>query len=569
MPPGSVVSVVPYYPAGYGFTPAPAEAPGQYYAAAAAAGHGSAPGPPSYHMAQHGYAGMVGVEPVFTQPPPGPAPPPPAPCCLPGYPCPYASTSAPPPAPHPGGTYDQRPSDAGQAMADMASFMMNMNLNGNGAPGVDQRAGGDAGLGTRVGQAGRDEGPNPQQGPAQGQPPVMVASNGTYFWGPGTGSGPGAQLSGHNQGYPPTVMYYYPPNNVASPQGPGTPSSGSSSTPVPASNRGNTPPSSGREHSNSRANTNSASTATSTTGGSNRNYNRNNVAASYAKGAAIYQPPVYSMPNVQVAPPGHDRAVVNGYPNDCVGVVAPQHQVVYTVSSMHSNTVPTQSYQPAVYSSASATVTASGSAPPSTITYYQGVQGAGDAPSSGQGQPLMPLGPYGTPQGYMPCAAPGTPPLTPQGSYGVHPYVYGMGPGAPPSPAAYQNVGPHQSPMIQRMMRPGLILGGVQPSPPPRNMGPKGFPRGHSPVGRKDQTGSGDNVRYTPPYSVPMYNLAASRYMSGDMRYMAGRLPFSIPTNTYQRPLRPFQTSYYPRPHSQPSGEALSLTRPPRVRKPT
>ncbi|KAJ1519378.1 hypothetical protein ONE63_004671 [Megalurothrips usitatus] len=110
MPPGSVVSVVPYYPAGYGFTPAPAEAPGQYYAAAAAAGHGSAPGPPSYHMAQHGYAGMVGVEPVFTQPPPGPAPPPPAPCCLPGYPCPYASTSAPPPAPHPGGTYDQRPS---------------------------------------------------------------------------------------------------------------------------------------------------------------------------------------------------------------------------------------------------------------------------------------------------------------------------------------------------------------------------------------------------------------------------------------------------------------------------
>lgn len=78
---------------------------------------------------------------------------------------------------------------------------------------------------------------------------------------------------------------------------------------------------------------------------------------------------------------------------------------MYNMFDVCDCSVPTQSYQPAVYSNASA-------ASSSNLTYYQGVQGAGDAASQAQGQQLVPVNPYAAPQGYMP--APGTPPLTPQ-----------------------------------------------------------------------------------------------------------------------------------------------------------
>ena len=66
------------------------------------------------------------------------------------------------------------------------------------------------------------------------------------------------------------------------------------------------------------------------------------------------------------------------------------------------------------------------------------------------------------------------------------------------------------------------MVGGMQSSPPPRGVGSKSFPRGQSPVGRKDQNGAGDNIRFSQPYSVPMYNIAASRYMSGWYSHLIG-----------------------------------------------
>lgn len=58
-----------------------------------------------------------------------------------------------------------------------------------------------------------------------------------------------------------------------------------------------------------------------------------------------------------------------------------------------------------------------GNAPPTTLAYYQGVQGSGDSTNPSQGQQLMSMNPYAGPQGYMPAA--GTPPLTPNAVLGA------------------------------------------------------------------------------------------------------------------------------------------------------
>lgn len=119
------------------------------------------------------------------------------------------------------------------------------------------------------------------------------------------------------QAYPSTVMYYYPPNNVQSP--PSSVSSVVAATPVSGNannssygNRGTSPSSSHNRENNSNKSNSNSSASTSTTGGNNRNSYNRNVAASYAKGAAIYQPPIYSMANLQMPPQAQDRSVING-----------------------------------------------------------------------------------------------------------------------------------------------------------------------------------------------------------------------------------------------------------------
>lgn len=74
----------------------------------------------------------------------------------------------------------------GQAVNEVTGYMIGMSLNGNPA-GVDQRAGGDGGP-----VSVRNDGQSPLQGP--GGPStshIMVAGNGSYYWGP--------QISSQNQ----------------------------------------------------------------------------------------------------------------------------------------------------------------------------------------------------------------------------------------------------------------------------------------------------------------------------------------------------------------------------------
>lgn len=112
-------------------------------------------------------------------------------------------------------------------------------------------------------------------------------------------------------------MYYYPPQNSAGPGStPGSTSTGASTNNSNSNyNRGSSPSTNNRE-TNKNNSSSVGSTSSNASGSNNRNSNNRNVAASYAKGAAIYQPPVYSVPitgpNMQVAQQGQDRAVMNG-----------------------------------------------------------------------------------------------------------------------------------------------------------------------------------------------------------------------------------------------------------------
>ena len=175
----------------------------------------------------------------------------------------------------------------GVSVSDLSNYFVGMSLSTAGSSPSEQRAGGDGAQAAQPAPGAVASSPQQQAGvvpvalppgPA-GPAPAPAAHQGTTYYWP-------HQPSSHVQGYPPMMSVFYIPPNSTPPQSSAASTPTAPSTSTPSTRNGG------------------AGAASTSTSNSARC-----VAASYATGAALFQPPTYSMAmtSPMQMPAGQDR----------------------------------------------------------------------------------------------------------------------------------------------------------------------------------------------------------------------------------------------------------------------